>query len=60
LTALEFGFDEVVEAHDAEVLFSARTHEGRDLLPEKQRARLWPYTFGELTDHGIQLLVRKR
>lgn len=59
LTALEFGFDAVVERHGLEVLCSQRSHEGRDLLPEKRRARLWPYTFGELTDHGIQLLVRK-
>lgn len=60
LSAPEFGFDEVVKTHDVEVIFSAYSHEGRELLPEKKRLQLWPYTFGELTDHGIQLLVKKR
>lgn len=59
LTLKEFGFDELLERNDIEVIFRKDTHEGRELLPEKERARLWDYTFGELTDHGIHVLVKK-
>ncbi len=59
LTLNEFGFDEIIKREDVEVIFHKTTHEGRDLLPEKERARLWEYTFGELTDHGVNLLIKK-
>lgn len=60
LTVMELGLETLIENEGIEIIINSRSHEGRDLLPEKRRARLWTYTFGELTDHGINLLVKKR